>query len=73
MMFEIMAKNIGSDCSIIEEFGVLSHDKLVMARAMQELGHGNVEAAKDLLSRHGMKKMATLMTDTVPGMSSGSR
>jgi hypothetical protein len=55
----------------VEEFGVLSQDKLVMARAMHELGQGNVTVAKDLLSRHGLKKLASTMTDSLPSPAVG--
>ena len=66
MMFEIVAKNVGDDCSLIEEFRVVSEEKLVIARAMHEIGKGNISAAKDLLSRHGLKKLALKMTESLP-------
>ena len=71
LMFEIVAKNVEDDCSLVEEFGVLAQDKLVMARAMHELGQGNVTAAKDLLSRHGLKKLASTMADSLPSPAVG--
>ena len=66
MIFDIVAKNVEDDCSLIEEFNVVSNEKLVIARAMHELGQGNVAAAKDLLSRHGLKKLVSTITESLP-------
>lgn len=67
LIFDVVSRNIDKDCSKIEELGgILTRDKLIAAKAMREIYHRNVDAAKDLLVRNGLSKMATAIMNGIP-------